>query len=144
MGRPEPVAGPSGAVESPAALGASPPNAAPMAPVWDVLLTAEGWPCQPFDKSVTRRVRDAWREWHEGLGTGRPSIVELDERFSSKWKYTTAIAMWYTRRKRIVEAIQGRIDRGMRENDAVEEMVKLGVAKTLNALSNCIKDGSIS
>ena len=78
-------------------------------------MTAEGWPLQPF-KSVTHRVRDARREWHEGLGTGRPSIMELDERFSAKWKYTSAIAMWYTRRKRIVEAIQGRIDRGMRED----------------------------
>lgn len=107
----------------------------------DVSLTAEGWPSEPFSLNV-KHVRDAWREWHQGLSPGSPAIVDLDKKFGAKWRYSQAIRQRHYRRKFLIGAMEARLARGMTEEDAIEEIAEFGVGKTLNAVQNGIRNGT--
>ncbi len=72
----------------------------------------EGCPVEPLQDSVAS-MEALLREWFEGLG-GSPSVQELEERFGSRWRYTSALRQrFYVRRKlvRWVEARAAAMDR---------------------------------
>jgi len=50
----------------------------------------EGCPVEPLQESVAS-MGALLREWFEGLG-GSPSVQELEERFGSRWRYTSALS----------------------------------------------------
>src|SRR5438045_2236066 len=58
----------------------------------------EGCPVEPLRDSVAS-MEALLREWFEGLG-GLPSVQDLEERFGSRWRYTSALRQgFYVRRK---------------------------------------------
>jgi hypothetical protein len=72
----------------------------------------EGCPVEPLRESVAS-MEALLREWFEGLG-GSPSVRELEERFGSRWRYTSALRQrFYVRRKlvRWVETWAAAMDR---------------------------------
>jgi hypothetical protein len=92
--------------------------------------TPEGYPIEPFDKEWMT-VDTAWREWHEGLSTGagelkRDSIVSLEHKFGSKWRYNSSIKMWHSRRKKLIGYIDRRITQGEDREAVVTELQALG------------------
>jgi hypothetical protein len=77
-------------------------------------LAAGGWPVQPYDPNVAT-VEDAWREWHVGLGAGaakRDSILVLEAKFGSAWRYKQRIRQWHSRRKKVIRMIEQRMEQG--------------------------------
>jgi transcriptional activator of glycolytic enzymes GCR1 len=77
-------------------------------------LTAGGWPVQPYDPNVAT-AEDAWREWHMGLGVGaakRDSILALEVKFGSAWRYEQRIRQWHSRRKKVIRMIEQRVNQG--------------------------------
>jgi hypothetical protein len=77
-------------------------------------LAAGGWPVQPYDPNVAT-VEDAWREWHVGLGAGaakRDSILVLEAKFGSAWRYKQRIRQWHSRRKKVIRMIEQRVEQG--------------------------------
>lgn len=59
--------------------------------------------------TMSRQVSDVqqlWREWHEGLG-GMPSIQHLNLKWKNAWRMEMSQQdkMWYSRRKKIIDAI---------------------------------------
>ena len=72
-----------------------------------IALMAEGYPVEPFD-TTWMTLDTAWREWHEGLGTGewkRDSIEALERKFGNKWRYNSRLKMWHSWRKRLIAYI---------------------------------------
>jgi hypothetical protein len=77
-------------------------------------LAVGGWPVQPYDPNVAT-AEDAWREWHIGLGAGaakRDSILALEAKFGSAWRYEQRIRQWHSRRKKVIHMIEQRADQG--------------------------------
>jgi len=66
-------------------------------------------------------VKDAWREWQEGLA-GRPAIRELEERWGSRWRPGNTVKVQFCRRKVIWDAVRARTARGRTEEEAVAEL----------------------
>lgn len=78
-------------------------------------------------------VKDAWREWQEGLA-GRPAIRELEERWGSRWRPGNTVKVQFCRRKVIWDAVRARIARGRTEEEAVAELEQLRAGRSLNQL----------
>jgi len=50
------------------------------------------------------RVSELWAEWYTGLGH-RPSIVELDRLYGTKWRNSSSESKFYSRRKVIINHV---------------------------------------
>lgn len=88
--------------------------------------------CHPIPVAVSMGdAREVWREWYQGLDRGEQegrqmSILALDERFGSSWRYTNAIKTRYQNRKKLVKAIEALAQkRGVGANVVVEEVQRL-------------------
>jgi hypothetical protein len=60
----------------------------------------EGCPVEPLRESVAS-MEALLREWFEGLG-GSPSVQALEERFGSRWRYTSALRQRFCVRRQLV------------------------------------------
>ena len=83
-------------------------------------------------------VRDAWREWKEGLG-GQPALQDLEDRWGSLWRPGNNLRVQFCRRKVIWDAILARIARGKSEEDAVAEVERLRAGQSLNQLVDILR-----
>jgi hypothetical protein len=66
----------------------------------------EGCPVEPLRESVVS-IEALLREWFEGLG-GSPSVQELEERFGSRWRYTSALRQRFYVRRKLVRWVEAR------------------------------------
>jgi hypothetical protein len=66
----------------------------------------EGCPVEPLRESVAS-IETLLREWFEGLG-GSPSVQELEERFGSRWRYTSALRQRFYVRRKLVRWVEAR------------------------------------
>ena len=66
----------------------------------------EGCPVEPLRESVAS-MEAFLREWFEGLG-GSPSVQELEERFGSRWRYTSALRQRFYVRRKLVRWVEAR------------------------------------
>ena len=66
----------------------------------------EGCPVEPLRESVAS-MEALLREWFEGVG-GSPSVQELEERFGSRWRYTSAIRQRFYVRRKLVRWVEAR------------------------------------
>jgi hypothetical protein len=78
-------------------------------------------------------VKDAWREWRDGL-PGQVAIRELEERWGSRWRPGNTIKVQFCRRKVIWDAVRARRARGRTEEEAVDELEQLRAGRSLNQL----------
>lgn len=106
-----------------------------------VPLTPGGWPVQPYDLNVAT-VADAWREWHVGLGAGatkRDSILVLEAKFGSAWRYEQRMKQWHSRRKKVIGMIERRVEQGHVLQDVFEQLTATG--KSLDRLRKDVEKG---
>jgi hypothetical protein len=95
-----------------AAVGAGGPSnnaIAPGAGVGDETRPAacpEDCPIEPLRESVAS-METLLREWFEGLG-GSPSVQELEERFGSRWRYTSVLRQRFYVRRKLVRWVETR------------------------------------
>lgn len=47
---------------------------------------------------MVHTVKDAWREWREGLA-GRPAVCELEDKWGSRWRPGNTVRVQFCRRK---------------------------------------------
>jgi hypothetical protein len=66
----------------------------------------EGCPVEPLRDSVAS-MEALLREWFEGLG-GSPSVQDLEERFGSRWRYTSALRQRFYVRRKLVKWVEAR------------------------------------
>ena len=66
----------------------------------------EGCPVEPLRESVAS-MEVLLREWFEGLG-GSPSVQELEDRFGSHWRYTSALRQRFYVRRKLVRWVEAR------------------------------------
>jgi len=66
----------------------------------------EGCPVEPLQESVAS-IEALLREWFEGLG-GSQSVQELEERFGSRWRYTSALRQRFYVRRKLVRWVEAR------------------------------------
>jgi hypothetical protein len=66
----------------------------------------EGCPVEPLRDSVAS-MEALLREWFEGLG-GSPSVQALEERFGSRWRYTSALRQRFYVRRKLVRWVEAR------------------------------------
>jgi hypothetical protein len=59
-------------------------------------------------------VKDAWREWKEGIA-GQPAIRELEEKWGSRWRPGNTIRVQFCRRKVIWDEVLARVAQGKSE-----------------------------
>ncbi|PMD14622.1 hypothetical protein NA56DRAFT_734929 [Hyaloscypha hepaticicola] len=83
-------------------------------------------------------VKDAWREWQEGLA-GRPALRELEERWGSRWRPGNAIRIAFSRRKVIWDEVLARTARGKSVNEIVAELELLRAGRSLSSLVEELK-----
>jgi hypothetical protein len=83
-------------------------------------------------------VRDAWREWKEGI-TGQPAVRELEEAWGSRWRPGNGVRVQFCRRKVIWDAVLARTARGKSEEEAVAELELLRAGRSLNQLVDDLK-----
>ncbi len=83
-------------------------------------------------------VKDAWREWQEGLA-GRPALRELEARWGSRWRPGNAIRIAFSRRKVIWDEILARIARGKSVDEVVAELELLRASRSLSSLVEDLK-----
>jgi hypothetical protein len=106
-----------------------------------VPLTTEGWPEEPYDLTVAS-VSDAWREWHEGLGSGaakRDSILVLEAKFGSAWRYKQRMKQWHSRRKKAIRMIERRVEQGHALRDVIAQLEATG--KSLDRIRKDVEKG---
>jgi hypothetical protein len=104
-------------------------------------LTAGGWPVQPYDPNVAT-VSDAWREWHIGLGAGtakRDSILVLEAKFGSAWRYEQRLKQWHSRRKKVIRMIERRVGQGHALQDVFTQLNATG--KSLDRIRKDVEKG---
>jgi hypothetical protein len=126
---PAPVPLPGGLAPAAAlstALG-SPPSTAPV-------------PAPPVYTELAKAytVRDAWREWREGLA-GRPAVQELEEAWGSRWRPGSTVRVQFCRRKVLWDEVLARVARGKTEEEAVVELELLRAGRSLNQLADELK-----
>jgi len=78
-------------------------------------------------------VKDAWREWQEGLA-GRPAVRELEEKWGSRWRPGNTVRVQFCRRKVLWDALLARVARGKSEDEAVAELEQLRAGRSLSRL----------
>jgi hypothetical protein len=78
-------------------------------------------------------VRDAWREWREGINSG-PSLAELEERWGSRWRPKPAQKIAFCRRKVLINRILQLTTEGITEDEAVEELERCRAGRSLRKL----------
>ena len=66
----------------------------------------EACPVEPLRESVAS-MEALLREWFEGRG-GSPSARELEERFGSRWRYTSALRQRFYVRRKLVRWVEAR------------------------------------
>jgi hypothetical protein len=62
----------------------------------------------PLEFQMNRAVKtvgDLWREWVRGIHGG-PSVEAMDRQWGARWRRGTSEAMYYSRRKTIIDAIR--------------------------------------
>jgi hypothetical protein len=104
-------------------------------------LTAGGWPVEPYDPNVAT-VEDAWREWHVGLGAGaakRDSILMLEAKFGSAWRYEQRMRQWHSRRKKVIAMIQQQVAKGHALQDVFAHLNATG--KSLDRIRKDVEKG---
>jgi hypothetical protein len=121
-----PLGGLAPAVAISTAVG-SPPSTAPVPgpPVYTELA-----------KAYT--VRDAWREWREGLA-GRPAVQELEEAWGSRWRPGNTVRVQFCRRKVLWDKVLARVARGKTKEEAIIELELLRAGRSLNQLADKLK-----
>ncbi|KAI7821220.1 transcriptional activator of glycolytic enzymes-domain-containing protein [Gamsiella multidivaricata] len=68
-------------------------------------------------------VPELWKEWTVGLGSGNPSIRQLEAQFGPSWRTSSSAANFFSRRLRIINEIQRMIDfEGLSEDEAVNKL----------------------
>jgi hypothetical protein len=119
-----------------------PPGPGLAPPIPTPVATASAPPPDPFIEpglpAITAlarvyTVKDAWREWQEGLA-GRPAIRELEERWGSRWRPGNTVKVQFCRRKVIWDAVRAHTARGRTEEEAVAELEQLRAGRSLNQL----------
>ena len=92
-------------------------------------------PGPPVSTGLARvyTVKDAWREWQEGLA-GQPAIRELEERWGSRWRPGNTLKVQFCRRKVIWDAVRVYMARGKTEEEAIAELEQLRNGRSLNQL----------
>jgi centromere DNA-binding complex CBF3 subunit-like protein/transcriptional activator of glycolytic enzymes GCR1 len=106
-----------------------------------IALTAGGWPVQPYDPNVAT-VEDAWREWHVGLGAGaakRDSILILEAKFGSAWRYEQKMKQWHSRRKKVIGMIKQQVEKGHALQDVFAQLNARG--KSLDRIRKDVEKG---
>jgi hypothetical protein len=83
-------------------------------------------------------VRDAWREWREGLA-GRPAVQELEEVWGSRWRPGNMVRVQFCRRKVLWDEVAARVARGKTEEEAITELELLRAGRSLNQLVDELK-----
>ncbi len=127
---------PPGASTAPAP---APPAPVPaLAPALATPMRAPASPAEPGPPVSTGlarvyTVKDAWREWQEGLA-GQPAIRELEERWGSRWRPGNTLKVQFCRRKVIWDAVRVYIARGKTEEEAIAELEQLRNGRSLNRL----------
>jgi len=119
-----------------AAAAAGLPPAAPVVAA-TAISDAAGPPTLPALAQIFT-VKDAWREWQEGLA-GQPPLRELEERWGSRWRPGNAIRIAFSRRKVIWDEISTRVARGKSVNEVVAELEQLRASQSLNWLVEELK-----
>lgn len=79
-------------------------------------------------------VADLWREWKEGIGGG-PAVEKLELKFKAAWRASGKERTTFSRRKVIIDEIQGFIDSGMSGSMAVERVERLRGSRSMYQLS---------
>ncbi|KAK3829630.1 MAG: transcriptional activator of glycolytic enzymes-domain-containing protein, partial [Linnemannia gamsii] len=68
-------------------------------------------------------VPELWKEWTVGLGTGNPSIRQLEAQYGPSWRTSSSAANFFSRRLRIIHEIQRMVDyEGLTEEEAVNRL----------------------
>ena len=80
-------------------------------------------------------VFQLWTEWTLGLAGG-PSIEALDRCWGSRWRTGSGEAMFYSRRRKIINEIQRRVEAGTArdERQAVDQLEQLRGTRSLDWL----------
>ena len=69
-------------------------------------------------------VRDEWAIYKHGLH-GQPAVQQLETELGSCWRGDAYDRSWRSRRRELWDRIQGMLDEGWAEEEAVEEMQRL-------------------
>jgi hypothetical protein len=87
-----------------------------------------------------RTVRQLCEEWFTGLG-GRPSIIQLNQQWGTKWRSGSKEKNFYSRRKVIIDEVTRRTIAGNRQAAIVElELIREQAGNiSLDKLINLIK-----
>lgn len=83
-------------------------------------------------------VRDAWRDWTDGLAD-RPAVRELEDTWGSHWRPSNSIRVQFCRRKVIWDEVRARVTRGKSEEEAVAELELLRAGRSLYQLIDELK-----
>jgi hypothetical protein len=83
-------------------------------------------------------VKDAWREWQEGLA-GQPALRELEARWGSCWCPGNAIRIAFSCRKVLWDEILACMACGKSVDKAVAELELLRASRSLNLLVEELK-----
>jgi hypothetical protein len=83
-------------------------------------------------------VKNAWREWQEGLA-GQPALRELEARWGSRWHPGNTIRIAFSRRKMLWDEILARTARGKSVDEAIAELELLRASRSLNSLVEELK-----
>lgn len=79
-------------------------------------------------------VPELWQEWKYGLG-GWPSVEYLEEKYHADWRPSCKERLFFSRRKRIIDAIYGRAKNGRSLEAAVAEVEGLRTGSAPKPLS---------
>jgi hypothetical protein len=76
-------------------------------------------------------VYEVWKEYTEGFGNNA-SVKELEQKYGARWRREAKEQRYFSRRNILYKKIEDLIRAGITEEDAVNEMEALRVAKNLS------------
>jgi len=81
-----------------------------------------------------QNVAEVWREWSQGIA-GDPAIRDLEAQYQHRWRESSSKARTlFCRRKKIWDAVITRVNRGMTEEEAVQDLEAVRGTRSLYAL----------
>jgi hypothetical protein len=134
-GAPVPVPQPDLGTHTPAQLQAPPVRPACLAPPDQIVLDPQASPSAYKMLRGSDSVFQLWTEWTLGLAGG-PSIEALDRCWGSRWRTGSGEAMFYSRRRKIINEIRRRVEAGTArdERQAVDQLEQLRGTRSLDWL----------
>ena len=120
---------------APVQLQAPPVRPARPAPPGQIVLDPQASPSAYRMLRGSDSVFQLWTEWTLGLAGG-PSIEALDRCWGSRWRTAGSEAMFYSRRRRIINEIRRRVEAGTArdERQAVDQLEQLRGTRSLDWL----------